>query len=160
MGVSYYTYVGPYIDIINTKQTIVETYRGCNMPSCKEFKFERTAKFCSHCGSKIVDIPKCVEKNVLLDYYEELNERLSEICGEYKPDQYEDHLLLISNCKEAPGKRFNAFYDNGILPVDSNTIAKELKNFRTFHEKEIEYITNKFGKDNVKVIWGVIVWTN
>jgi hypothetical protein len=158
MGVSYYVYVGPFIEAPNSERTTISKYMGCGTKDCANCNKESTAKFCSNCGQPI----KQCEKNSIIkpsnhfDVYEECDERLHSIGEEDLPSDKTNVAVFQPNQGKF-GHRFSA-YDPSVVALDKTVIDDETTRFNVFFAKDIARINEVFGKAEVK--WGVIAYTS
>ena len=147
-------YIGPYVVCDVELVIIEEKHRTCSSKSCKFFELIRIGQFfCSFCGSKIEDrlIKKTKEKINKNEVYELLNEKMYYKYVHLKSDTNAKQHFWFSNKSEV----------NDLLKTQEKYITYELRKkeknaFKTFHKKEINILNNLYGKDKVKICWGIL----
>lgn len=158
MGVSYNVYLGPYIQVHNPKQDHKKSVRCCPEPACDNNGIPITAKFCSICGSKIIDCKVPVRERLEFYAYEETKDRLYELSSEYPPDGKEDYIFFTSNVGKI-GRHFSA-YDTHLEALNETVLTSEVQQFKQKFDKDIERLNEVFGKDAVQILWGVIAYAS
>lgn len=158
MGVSYYVFVGPFVEAPNAEIPIPRKYMGCGTTGCDYRKKESTEKFCPKCGNPI---KQCEKTSVMrpsrdFDGYEELGDRLTRIHEENLPDDKQNVAVFQPNTGKF-GQKFSA-YDSSIVALNESIIADEMNRFNAFFAKDIARIGEVFGKVEVK--WGVVAYAS
>jgi hypothetical protein len=151
MGVSYYVYIGPYIQAPNPEKEGVEEFQGC-----PKHKKPSSDKFCNQCGAaiKLISVPSM--KRINFDTYEEFKDSLCELYDEYCPNNMKDIAIFKPN-KGKFGQEFSA-YHYSIVPMNETIMTNEVARMKSTFAKEIERIVEVFGKAEVK--WGVIAYSS
>lgn len=158
MGVDYNTYLGPYIQVYSpSKDTTVKKQR-CPNTACSNHKRDVNAPFCSKCGEKIRHIDVTIKAEIDFDIYNEFDERLFEAGANYG-QIVKDHHIYVSNVRGGPGERCNA-ENSGIIPIDPVRVGTDLFRMKEQFAKEIARLQEVFGKDAVKVEWGLIQYAS
>jgi hypothetical protein len=158
MGVSYHVYVGPYITVYNPEKPATEEVHACGNPKCKRFEDPCSAKYCSDCGIeiKLIEVPT-TERVDMWDILIEMDDSLSNACGEYKSKELEDYNILIPNKRADFAHHFSA-YDTEVIQTSGATVQEDESAFLKQYKKEIEILQKKFGDKNVNVVWGVVAY--
>jgi len=156
MGVSYYVYIGPYIEAPNPKKKANREFHGCRNDKCHMHNQPASDKFCSTCGKEIglVSVPDL--RRMEFDVYEECDDRLSLVYPENLPDDKKDFAIFQPNQGKF-GMRLSA-YDPEVCELNESVMMNELSRFHTFFAKDIARIKEVFGKAEVK--WGVIAYAS
>ena len=162
MSCHYHVFIGPYLEVHNPIRETTEKIRSCGNPNCGRHKkrlINSSDQFCPSCGEKIrhVDVPSRGRKE--FNIYDEFTaERLTEARFEGMPKQYQDYMLFCSNMNDCDGK---TFYDTvEVVSMDQNTPNAQIEEFAKYFAIEIARIAEVFGKDVVKIKWGVIAYWN
>jgi len=156
MGVSYYVYLGPYIQVHNPKKERKTKMLCCPEPACGNNGTHISSKFCSLCGSKIIECQVPVNKRIDFDCYEQFNDRLAELSAEYPPDGMEDYMILTPNQGKI-GRHFHA-YDTKLEAFTEKTITEEIVKMITTFKSDLDKLKKTFGDKNVEYKWGVLAY--
>lgn len=160
MGVDYTCYIGPYLKVKNPNKDTTETFRCCLTRPCKLYHREVgiSVNFCPECGIKIGQHSRPTQTRIDFDYYSELNERMSEAMGEYRPSADRDSHYLISNIKGTPGTSFDPESDFLEQELTYQNSGTQIEEFKLCFAKEITYLEKKFGKSAITFHYGVLNW--
>lgn len=147
-----------------------ESVNTCSNEECEKYKNNtdfKGEKFCSSCGSKIK--PKIYNREIKLDADRFLDNLIYD-------DEFEENELLWT---DPMGGGSGVLIPNYITPFDLKRRADKDKLFDKYHEvtdltvnhstEEIFWFKEKyedlikkfrdnFGKDNVRVGWGIVEW--
>lgn len=156
MGISYYTYAGPFIKVHNPLIDSIEEYHSCVNHKCRNHKKEISTKYCGQCGKKTKTIKRSCRERIPFDGWNKIAPNLREVLSEYLPDEPIEYEYYISNIGEF-GNLFDGQFQN-IKIVTPEEIQECVKKFKTKFEKAIIRIKNVFGHKNVTVEWGVLTW--
>ncbi len=156
MGVSYYTYVGPYIKVHNPPKPTTIGIQSCTNIKCKNYKQRSSDQFCSKCGTKIGVVNMPSSDRIHFDFYDEFNDKLAEIRTEYT--YRGDYQFFISNKKNLGGGRILNCNNEEELSVNETTITADVQKFKKDLKLEIDRMENVFGMSNVNILWGVITY--
>jgi len=156
MGVSYFVYVGPYIEAPNPEKVRPREFHSCPDKKCRNYKKEMSEKFCPRCGTAITLITVQSVKRAEFDVYSECKDRLSDVHSDYLPHEKRDSAIFQPNQGKF-GQRFVA-YDSNIVAFNETMIADEMSRFKTFFAKDIDRIKEVFG--NAIVQWGVVAYAS
>lgn len=155
MGISYSSYVGPYIKAYNPLKDSNETHYTCSNEKCLNFKKDMSSEYCPKCGNKICLAERTCETKIDFDVWQ-ISNRLNEVIIEYKPDGFEDFdffIPIVSNL----GLHFDCKYTS-VSPIEGAVPGMEINNLKLKFKSEINDIEAVFGKDAVTIEWGVLVW--
>lgn len=161
MGLNYTTYVGPYISCKTSKVPSTKTVFGCPTPGCQPNTLYQSTSFCPVCGSKI----EKKEQNCEIDNvnHQEVQEQLKEsIC--VVPGDYFCYFMREKNVhlwianKRITNRSFEHDSKDGIdlFPINEDLIDSEKKLFLDFYQKELLFLNEQYGEENVDVQWGLI----
>jgi hypothetical protein len=149
MGLSQQISIGPYIEVLGTKE-ITQTNNKLGCPNLHENK--TSAKFCSECGAEIISI-EYEEKEILTagDLLElsDLNEDYDLYSPEYLPS------IFISNISSPYDIGFNIDQEN-VIDFTQTDKSISIKWMEETYKKEIDFFIENFGIDAVKVKWGIV----
>lgn len=167
MGISATTHVGPFIRCKTV--TVASTYkkRLCSNPDCKKsspdnYEVSEQKKYCSTCGSMVASREFPTEKK---------NVTRNEICELIGDDTFwtggdslyfqcdKENITLYMPNRYIPNTRKFTFYPRDevlYLPLTAENIQKETEEFTAFYQKEIDILREKYGAENVEVLWGVV----
>jgi hypothetical protein len=151
MSVDYNTFVGPYLEVHNPLRNSTEEYHTCSNKKCKNHAKPISDKFCSKCGGKI-KLERFPCQNRIEFDINVISEDLSEAMIEYNYNGDNMYFYYSDYGSSFDGN------DCIAKEIDINDPVKKLYEFQLKFKSEIEQIQNIFGKDNVKVKWGVFVW--
>lgn len=151
MGVSYYVYIGPFIEAPNPKKASSREFFGC-----PKHKTPASDKFCNRCGAAIqlVSVPSL--ERIEFDTYEEFHDSLDIVHRDNLPENKEDFMIFQPN-RGKLGKRFSA-YDSSLIEMNETVMLDEVNRMRTEFAKEIARLAEVFGKAEVK--WGAIAYAS
>ncbi len=148
-------YIGPYIDVIPTKEISTRRVNGC--PQCKK---EGNWRFCSWCGSPLGQIVLEVES-----YSFDENKWMAAIRKEgleeedfHDISQKESRVWLALNNDPSLGKWLAIDKSYGILTEDRINSDDAMETFRNRYAKYIEILKSLHGEDNVSTKWGIIYY--
>jgi hypothetical protein len=152
MGVSYYVYIGPFIEAPNPEKPSFKEYFGCPNKECRNYNKHFAEKFCASCGTqiKLLKVPDLVRQK--FDVYDEFDDKLAALSHDYLPDEKKDVAIFYPNQGKF-GVNFSA-YDCEVMEMSQASIVDNTKRFVETHVKEIGRIKDVFGKAEVK--WGVL----
>lgn len=155
MSVHYHVFLGPYLEVHNPMKDTVVPRQTCPNEKCSNHKKKVEANFCPRCGEKIRHIGVPARARVEFNAYDEFEgESITEFTSEDIKD--ENYIYFHTNRNDCPG---TTFYDSPeVRPIDGETPNKEMAEFSKYHAKEIGILEQKFGKDSVKVKWGVFAY--
>jgi len=163
MGMSYRTYVGPYLWCSVRTRPATKEIRLCARSECRFFResspMPSDSNFCPQCGTpavdKIVEVEGQVEEILSsCDLMEATNENLVPVNNNYADAGVH---LFVSNLAKAPGLRLERGGDLGeIMQYDGVIIDQELTAFRERHADDLEIVYEHYGEDRVEVRWGVL----
>ncbi len=158
MGVSYYVYVGPFVEAPNAERPFPTKYMGCGTVGCDNLKKESTEKFCPKCGKPIKECEKnsVVRPSRNFYTYDEFDDRLTRIHEENLPNDKQNVAVFQPNIGKF-GQTFSA-YDSSVVSLNESAIADEISKFNKFFAKDIDRIKEVFGKVEVK--WGVVAYAS
>jgi len=163
MGMSYRTYVGPYLRCSVRTRPRTKEIKVCPHFKCR-FHTEANSMpdgsiFCPQCGrkaeDKIIEVEGEVDE-VLddIDLLEATNERLVPFNCSYP--EMGTHLF-ISNSTKPPGVSLERGDGVGeIREYNGIIIDQELAAFRKRHAKDLEIAYEHYGEDRVEVCWGLM----
>ena len=151
MGTYTNIHLGPYLEINkHKKQDVFDNIWSCTNKKCVNHKKELYDKFCGECGSK--NYIKVVTRKEEI-YPINLLDR-NGIADELVDTNNKKNHVLVSN-HTAPFERNT---DNTPIDLTDIKINDELYWFVNHHAEAIEILNECFGKDNVVLKWGLIVW--
>lgn len=156
MSVSYYVYVGPYVEINNPVQDTETKYHSCSNSKCQMRKKEMSSQFCPHCGAKVT----------LQSFPTKKRSDMYDACEKVGIDEnlffrapmegISDKLFLTCNQKLLPRETNFASWEEGVTEMEDIDVAKEKAAFDDIYHKDMELLREFFGRDNVIVKWGVL----
>jgi len=160
MSIDYNTHVGPYIQVYNPKKPSTKEYHSCPDKKCFNYGSELSNKFCPNCGRAIILVTFPCTAATDFDIYEEkMDNDLSEIVTEWKPDGMESCMLFVSN-RKGFGKSYDARSDCYVSECNETTVVADVQRFITTFGKQIVRLKEVFGEKNVQIKWGVIGWAS
>lgn len=155
MGVSYNVYIGPYIHVSgNKEETIVKVDRLCvKHPGIKQEK----NKFCSECGSEIVNVDREERKTYTPSEYFHRNADENVFERIWSPEHMDNTFMSRRRVPDSIhidsyGGDFPSAYD---LSDDSH-IMSQVSWFFQEHKNELDLLRKMFGEENVSIKWGVV----
>lgn len=161
MGCSEHTYLGPYM-VINKKTIIIEslTYT-CPKSDCKRFNTVLKANFCPECGSPKKEEKKNKEVKRGFDFdliyelhiHEDLFFHPEFIEKEEEEENEENESIILPN--NIRGAKWN----KKTKSISNIRPTLELELFEKLYNSELIIIREYFGKENVKLKWGLISYT-
>lgn len=155
MGINYNTFVGPYIEVYNPMKDTVEEYHTCPNKKCKNHGAYIGDGYCSKCGRSIERQTRPSKNKIEFDCYEELESNsLYEVLTEYKPDGKIDCQYFIDG---SIGISMDGYHSN-VSEISSESIVEQLDKINKKLKNDICKLQKVFGKDNVKIKWGVLTW--
>ena len=162
MGMHYYVFVGPYVRCKNPAGEETTSMRTCSTKTCHKhgrWPLGEKSLFCNECGAEIEDdvsITRACRTVDINEVYEDLDDRLHTIQGEYGDDGTD---LWVSN---RGGEHFGQTYErNTDTPDEHNPHPEtEMEAFRTEFEDELQQLEAAYGDDEVEVRWGAIPYYN
>lgn len=160
MGISTNIHIGPYMIVTGEKIEMIDReIRTCSNKKCETYKinqeYVKSQNFCAECGSEIA-IKKYKEKWVSDPH---------QLISDEPYDDFSDELcwtdpmgcnsgVFIAN-HEAP---FDKDRDEDLVDLTSVNIQEEIEWFKNKYKDIIEIFHKEFGKNSVKIKWGVISW--
>ena len=155
MGVSYYTYVGPYVKVYNPEKASKKEYHSCPNHGCSNNKKPMSDAYCSKCGTKIERLTFYIQDRTRFDANSEFADgTLRDVYSDFDDHNYmhfvddgqRDLLHLLMNI------------NNGdfVSDLTDKNPATEVEEFKEIRRKEIARLKEVFGEENVSVRWGVI----
>lgn len=154
MGIDYNTFVGPYIEVYNPEKDTTVKFPTCRNVNCVQHGTELSGIYCSRCG-KLIDLATRISKErIEFDWYTSLGEK--NICG-ITVENKSDNEYFISNKNDIAGIYMDGRYPS-VEEIEIKNIQIQIKNFKKMASVEIKKLEKIFGKDNVKIKWGVLVW--
>jgi len=156
MGVDYNIYYGAVIVAQNKMLDDNLEVLGC--PKCKT-KNARD-RFCPECGTQISLIPsqkriRAINVWNLMDICNEdlyhIDRHMENLTDYYIPNKRNDTLP----CMQFEPTRYDIDVD--IMNVD---ILKGIEEFKKIYGKQIEFVENEYGKENVKIEWRLFNWAH
>lgn len=159
MGVSYTTYVGPYIRCQNTRIGARAKVRGCPNKECPRFAKQESAHFCGTCGTKIEDVEVFVKhKKVSVgDMIEALDQRMTCLNGNTSGWPDKDVDIWTPNVKVEGLRR--CWLDEhfiGEQKITAEQITQEMFLLMTGMAPEMDMLSKAYGSENTKLFWGVV----
>ena len=148
------THIGPYLEVIGTKEKIViKIKREC--PKHPHLK-QSDSKFCKECGEVIplIEFPETKKLTPKQVYF---NSPVYKDDVFYFPQciQNEDSFFLPNH--KVPGN-IDIDEEGGVVELTnaSEMIKKQMEWFKTKYQKIIQFLMDEFGYTNVRVKWGII----
>lgn len=158
MSVSFNTFVGPYVEVYSPEKQSTEEYHSCPNKKCVNHTKPISDGYCSKCGTKIERMERACMEKIDFDCYDEFPDySLEEVITTYKPTDCEDYIYFVNGNKHAIGIILDG-NDVSVNQIDEKTPQAESELFKNKLNKEITRLQEVFGKDNVKIKWGVLVW--
>lgn len=156
MGVDYYIYVGPYIEVKTAempKRKGGVTSSVCKNLSCKNRGVYSNQKFCPQCGSPIITAQEEIEERMSLD------DIMEECEGEpIYPDRFSNQRdvdIWIPHHESLRSSGGNVKYDDIFDDMSDVDINAEIQKVRDICKVALEKIEKIYGiKPSIK--WGVM----
>lgn len=148
MGVSKSTIIGPYLNVEGKIELEkVKVKRVCPNHSDKE----TSDKFCSKCGSEVISVEFIDRKKVTPAQFSWSNTDFGDEI--WSPEGY-DNVFIPSMY---PPNNIKVDEDGDFVDLSncSDTINLQVDWFKANFSKQISLFEDNFGKENVKVMWGV-----
>lgn len=144
MGVSTYTYVGPYIEAVSA--TLIEecTVRTCSNVNCRVHNKKKNCdgKFCSECGAPVAPLTYKHENQRLLGWYDVVNvlhDENQDLLSLY--DEGEFYEVELGCTRSA----WLMQSDSGKVPYFNTEVCEnEVFDFIPEHEKAIDLFYQKY----------------
>jgi hypothetical protein len=152
MGVDKLIYIGPYLEVSGRIEIDkIKIKRICPNHPEKESK----DKFCSKCGEEIKNVEYSEIRKVdpVQFMYQSFQNGSIKEDDLWSPEYFNSQILPN---KYIPNKI--KIDDNGGFADISNSLDKmndQIQWFKENFRKEILIFENAFGKDNVKILWGI-----
>jgi hypothetical protein len=158
MGISYKTYVGPYVHCAAQVIDVTVVRRGCTNAAC--VGAYGGGPFCSRCGSPIGDRPIATRAHAV-DAWEvsnTLNERLSTPGGDAYVEWAElnESHLWLPNVPYGRNGHLEEYADFALVPLTAGAIALDLTTFASAFADDLRTLREIYGADAVNVYWGVV----
>jgi hypothetical protein len=168
MGVTHFTYCGPYVECKVGKTTSTFPKSRCSNPACKQHTREsedQPDQFCGQCGSPFETV--AVEREVeTVDPYE-LQEKFGGVLwqpfGRFKDDLSEHSLHIWVGTKEDEDKDdqgnrslVSDDEEESLREIQVADIGSELKQFHRTYAEELNRLRTVYGRANVTVKWGLV----
>lgn len=154
MGVSYYIYIGPYVEVYNPLKPIDQEYHSCPSKGCSNHTKPISDGYCPKCGTKIGRLIRKVNERIHFDVYREFGDgTLRDVHNDFGENNY---MRFLDNAHRGLHHlHIDAEYDsvNDFTDKNPSEVVDEYKKLRS---KEIARLQEVFGNDNVTVKWGVI----
>ena len=154
MGVSYYVYIGPYIQAPNPEKVHPHEFHSCSNKACRNHTREMSSKFCDKCGTPIALLTVQSTKRIDFDVWEQCGDRLEDVYVSYLPPDKRDFAIFLPNQGKF-GNRLEA-HDSTVLELNETIMIDEVNRFEVYFQKDIARIAEVFGKSEVK--WGVVAY--
>lgn len=152
MGLSYHTYIGPYIEVFNPLKPSTKKYHSCPNEKCSNNKKGISDAFCGKCGTRVQLLNFPCKERITFYYLDEFSEKtsLQTPSGEFDRDKlyFIDDALGDSRCGN----------DNCICDLTHTNVQAGLDTFKEVNHMEITRLKEVFGADNVVIKWGVMTY--
>jgi hypothetical protein len=159
MGVDYNSYVGSYIRVKNVPKPSVEEYFSCPTPKCGNHGKRISWTFCPECGIKMQLMQVAsTERICVWKIAEKMDGNLFAALRDYKPKGMKNFDFFLPNINYGVKRssHFDPCCETYALEIDSKDVQTETELFQEKFQKEIGFLRETFGKENVEVLWGVI----
>lgn len=163
MGVSYYTYLGPYIEARNSQEDVIKQRRSCTNVKCKrrgDHIYDQAVKFCDQCGTAIGDVTykEAAPKVSAWEIAEE--NKLSVMSTEYVNEVPKGTDIFVGNIR-SDGRKFSQnARESRMVEVTAQLIVDETVAFIKQYETGIAALKAAYGEANVSVKWGLVQYAN
>jgi hypothetical protein len=169
MSIDYTVHVGPYVECTNPFVEIDVKKRGCTNPICQLYKNAMSqygvAAFCQGCGQPIGEwtIKKRGTKTNSSETHDEMGEQLYRAATEYgfkelKNENAEIEIWIANVKRPNCGVDFDPKCENHYFDLTEHNHEEEIEGFLASFAVEIDKLEKAYGKNNVKVKWGVFNW--
>lgn len=158
------SYAGPYLKVKKKTQDSYIEFKICPNENCDRYNKKltiKTPKFCSECGFEIKDDK---EENVkVLEFFEGpiTDDSLVDF-ARYDDMMIPGHHIIIPNWQSLTSKELSSFdkqEDDTIsikyLEQDYKQIFENIEEFKNKNSTSIKLIEDFYGKENVKIHWGI-----
>jgi hypothetical protein len=164
MGISYKTYVGPYVRCAIEFKDDPRIKEACPNRKCKNYGqgWHTRGPFCEMCGSAIADMPytERIESVHDSEIVDEINERLCSPSGDGYLRWIEEgcaHLWKPNVTTPWRKGRLEAQEDFALIDFETlSEPAQECKDFIIFFQAELAVLRKHYGEAAVSVRWGII----
>lgn len=159
MGSRLYHTLGAYMTIKIPAVSKEQGFRSCGNPVCSNHKKTLSSSFCDKCGGTVVTLTKTISSHFDLSSFlcEDLGETLFE-CRQLFNIKTELHLVL-PNRKNNKGIEISA-YDDGFQAISPSQRTDDIGWFYETYQKEITILNEKFGEENIEVLWGIVSYSS
>lgn len=164
MGISYKTYVGPYVRCVVEFKDVEKTRRACPNTACKSYGETRFAQgeFCAKCGTPIGDV-SYTERIEAVDRWE-VSEEIDQHLCDPGGDGYirwveanKAHLWKPNiDAGIARDGHLESRVDFALSEIQAAEIQTEIERFTQFFAQELAHFRSRYGADVVSIHWGVI----
>lgn len=160
MSVSLHQILGPYMEIKSVLVNYLQEYPSCSNKSCKDHKKNLSGSFCPTCGNVVR----------LQSFPNKKRPTWNDVINNVKDVNIEDDLTLTPSSygsKEKyiliPNKKFldrdirvDGSYNDIGVEINPNIIGEEKAMFIVTFQIAIDSAISIFGKENIKIKWGLV----
>lgn len=159
-------YFGPYLRVTLHYADAEVQERSCTKKECANHKREfwgDTPKFCDLCGSPIDKVFKIKREPVCKPYFLVEDEPIKEALWCMTPDKLSDiYTFMLPNQRRDRYRDFDLDVEWKDYVIEEKYINRdqEVAWFEEQFKREIAYVREKCGAQNVEVMWGMFTYSH